>query len=60
MTYAIFFTWADDGTEDTFDATSAKQRDAAIKNMINRKEFSEISYQAKYKNGDRGKTIKVL
>ncbi len=59
MTYAIFFMW-NDGFRDTDDIVGAKNRDRVIKDMIDRNEFCEISYQAKYKNGSRGKTVKVL
>lgn len=59
MTYAIWFTW-NDGFEDVIEEKGAKYRDLCIKNMLERKEFKSISYRAKYKNGEYGKTIKVL
>lgn len=52
--YAIYFTW-NDGTEDSFNTNSAKDRDLNIWNMIHRKEFKEISYCQIYKNGEYGK-----
>lgn len=53
MKYAIYFTW-NDGTEDSFDAIDAKDRDLNIKEMIERKEFKRISYSKKYANGEIG------
>ena len=53
MRYAIYFTW-NDGTEDSFNVNSAKERDMNIKNMIGRKEFKSISYCPIYKSGEYG------
>jgi len=57
--YAIYFTW-NDGFEDTFNVYDAWERDSNIKDMIERKEFKEISYCRIYANGEYGKRIKVL
>lgn len=59
MKYAIYFTW-NDGFEDSFNATDAKDRDLNIKEMVERKDFKEISYCRIYKNGEYGKRIKAL
>lgn len=59
MKYAIYWTWNDD-TEDTDIADSAKERDIAIKDMLNRKCFKKISYEKIYKNGEYGMWTKVL
>jgi hypothetical protein len=59
MKYAVYFTW-NDGFEDTFNVENAKDRDFNIKDMIQRKDFKEISYCRIYANGEYGKTVKVL
>ena len=51
MKYAIYFTWKD-GTKDSFNVNSAKERDLNIKEMVARKEFKEISYCKIYTNGE--------
>ena len=59
MRYAIYFTWKDDGFADTCNANSARERDGYIDDMINRNQFSEISYCKIYANGEYGKRIWV-
>lgn len=58
--YAVYFTWKDDGEQDSFNVFDAKERDFNIKEMVERGEFSEISYCKIYSNGEYGKEIKVL
>ena len=58
MKYAIYFTW-NDGFKDSFNVSSASERDMNIKNMIARKEFKSISYCRIYANGEYGK-IKII
>lgn len=58
--YAVYFTWKDDGMQDSFNVYDAKERDFNIKDMIQRKDFKEISYCRIYANGEYGKHIKVL
>lgn len=60
MRYAVYFTWKDDGTKDSFNAEDAKDRDMNIKDMLDRQDFSSISYCKIYADGEYGKTIKVL
>ena len=57
--WAVYFTW-NDGTEDSFNCTDAKERDMNIKEMIARKDFKAISYCRIYADGEYGKDIKVL
>ena len=59
MRYAVYFIW-NDGFEDSFNVDSAKERDLNIKEMIERKDFQEISYCRIYANGEYGKRVKVL
>lgn len=59
MRYAIYFTW-NDGTEDSFNTVSAKDRDFNINNMLKRKEFKHIAYSPIYTSGEYGKRVKVL
>lgn len=59
MRYAIYYTW-NDGTEDSFNVCNAKERDYNIKSMIKRNEFKSISCCRIYKNGEYGKSKKVL
>lgn len=59
MKYAVYFTW-NDGFKDTFNVENAKERDFNINDMIQRKDFKEISYCRIYANGEYGKEIKVL
>ena len=58
--YAVYFTWKDDGFEDSFNVYDAKERDMNIKEMISMGEFSEISYCRIYANGEYGRTTKVI
>ena len=52
MRYALYFTW-NDGTKDSFNVNSARERDLNIKEMVaRRKEFKEISYCKIYANGE--------
>ena len=52
MRYAVYFIW-NDGTEDSFNVNSARERDLNIKEMVaRRKEFKEISYCKIYANGE--------
>ena len=51
MRYALYFTW-NDGTKDSFNVNSARERDLNINEMIARKEFKEISYCKIYANGE--------
>ena len=57
--YAVYFTW-NDGFQDTFNCKTASERDANIKEMVERKEFKEIRYCRIYANGEYGKNKKVL
>ena len=57
--YAVYFTW-NDGFEDTLNCRDAKDRDITIKEMIERKDFKQISYCRIYANGEYGRTKKVL
>ena len=57
--YAVYFTW-NDGFEDSFNCSNAKERDNNIKEMISRKEFKSISWCRIYSNGEYGKETKVL
>lgn len=59
MKYAIYFIW-NDRFKDTFNVANAKERDLNIKNMIERKEFSSISYCKIYANGEYGITTQVI
>ena len=59
MKYAIYFTW-NDGFEDSFNVTDAKERDMNIKEMIDRKDFKSISYCRIYANGEYGIRKAVL
>lgn len=59
MTYAIYFTW-NDGTEDSFNADSAKERDLNINDMMKRNEFKSIYYCKIYKSGEYGLKTQVL
>lgn len=58
MRYAIYFTW-NDGTRDTFNVKSAKERDFNIKDMVKRGEFKEISFCPIYASGEYGMTTNV-
>ena len=58
MKYTIYFTWLD-GFQDSFNVSSASERNMNIKNMIARKEFKSISYCPIYANGEYGKRIKA-
>ena len=60
MKYAIYFTWKEDGFQDTFNVKDAKERDFNIRDMVERGEFSEIRYCRIYANGEYGKTVKAL
>ena len=60
MKYAIYFTWKDDGFQDTFNVDNAQDRDMNIKDMIQRGEFSEIRYCKIYANGEYGRETKAL
>ncbi len=57
--YAVYFTW-NDGTEDSFNAADAKDRDLNIRNMLKRGEFKAISWCRIYASGEYGPTKKVL
>lgn len=59
MKYAIYFTWKD-GTEDSFNVESAKERDFNIKEMIGRKDFKSIEYCPIYANGEYGINKRAL
>ena len=60
MKYAIYFTWKDDGFEDSFNVDSAKERDLNIREMIKRNEFKEISFCPIYASGEYGQDHRVL
>ena len=53
MKYAIYFTW-NDGTEDSFNVDSARERDLNISDMVKRREFKRILYCRIHKNGEYG------
>lgn len=60
MRYAIYFTWREDDTSDSFNVSSAKERDINITEMLKRQEqFSKISYCPIYANEEYGKTTVV-
>ena len=59
MKYAIYFTW-NDGFKDTFNVSSAIERELTIKDMIARNEFKNILYCRIYANGEYGNLIKAL
>lgn len=58
MGYAIYFTW-NDGFQDSFNVSNAKERDMNIKEMIARNEFKSISYCRIYASGEYGITTPV-
>ena len=60
MRYAVYFTWKNDGFKDSFIAADRNDRDVNIRQMLDRKEFKEISYCKIYKNGEYGKHVNVL
>lgn len=60
MRYAIYYTWKDDNSRDTFNADNAKERDMNIRNLISRNKFKDISYCPIYANGEYGIRKKVL
>lgn len=51
--WAVYFTW-NDGTEDTFNVETAKERDKNIREMIHRGDFKEIRYCRIYASGEYG------
>lgn len=57
--YAIYFTWKD-GTEDSFNVSTAKERDDDIKEMISRNAFSRIEWCRIYADGSYGINYRVL
>ena len=57
--YAIYFTWKD-GTEDTFNVETAKERDTNIKDMVKRGDFKKISWCRIYSSGEYGVDTIVL
>ena len=57
--YAVYFTW-DDGTDDSFNCETARERDMNIKDMISRKCFKRIEYCRIYASGEYGINVKVL
>lgn len=59
MRYAVYFTW-NDGTEDSFNVDSAKERDLNIKSMLKSDDFKAISFCKIYKNGEYGSKKIVL
>ena len=59
MRYAIYFTW-NDAFHDTFNVSSAHERDINIKNMIESKDFKSISYCKIYASGEYGMRKVVL
>ena len=59
MRYCIYFTWKD-GTRDSINVDSAKERNLNIKDMLDRDEFSHISYCPIYNSGEYGMEKVVL
>lgn len=59
MKYAVYFTW-NDGFEDAFNCDSAKERDANIREMIERKDFKEIKYSEIRASGEYVGNVQVL
>lgn len=57
--YAIYFTW-NDGFEDSFNVSNAKERDANIAEMKSRGDFKFISWSLIYANGEYGKINVVI
>lgn len=60
MQYAVYFTWKEDGFEDSFNVDSAKERDFNIREMKQRGEFSRIEYCPIYASGEYGCNTKVI
>ena len=60
MKYAIYFTWKD-GTNDSFNVESAKERDMNIIDMLSRpQDIKAISYCRIYASGEYGSRKIVL
>lgn len=57
--YAIYFTW-NDGTQDSFNVSCAKERDADIREMRNRKDFRYIGWCRIYASGEYGRITDVV
>lgn len=58
-TYAIYFTWKNDGMEDSFNVRDAKERDMNIKDMLKRGEHKDIRWCRIYASGEYGKMKEV-
>lgn len=58
--YAVYFTWKDDGTQDTFNCEDARERDMNIREMLSKNEFSKIEWCRIYKSGEYGPRKRVL
>lgn len=58
MRYTIYFIW-NDGTEDSFNVTNAKDRDFNINEMLKSREYRSISYCKLYSDGEHGSDIKI-
>lgn len=56
--WAVYFVW-NDGTADTFNCETAKERDCNIKEMKNRGTFNRITYCRIYANGEYGEEIEA-
>jgi hypothetical protein len=55
MKYAVYFTWNDDGTRDSINCDNALDRDLNLKELIKRKEFSDICWCKIYASGEYGR-----
>lgn len=58
MKYAIYYSW-NDGTKDSFNVDSAKERDFHIKNLLEWSAISKVSYCKIYSSGEYGSRILV-
>lgn len=56
--WAIYFTW-NDGTEDSFNVETIRERDANIKDMIRSGKYKNIRFCRIYANGEYGIDIIV-
>lgn len=59
MRYAIYFIW-NDGVQDSYNVSSAKERDFNLKSLKSRDEFVYIAYSPIYASGEYGKRVVVL
>lgn len=58
--YAIYFTWEDDGTQDSFNVCDAKEREKNIMAMIEAGDFRYIGWCRIYASGEYGRIKDVV